>query len=78
MHETLKAFVHWRRLNLSWDQDLADDIDALLKENDRLREALELIEQDTRNCSVIGHPGIECTECRDTNKRAYKALAREE
>ena len=55
------------------EMDSADSAYDLIQ---RLRAALEQIEQDTRNSSVVGHPGITCMECEDTNKRARKALGR--
>lgn len=46
----------------------------LQDENARLRAALERIEQNTRNQSVIGHPGVECRECYETNLACGEAL----
>lgn len=50
------------------------DICFLLEEVKLLREALERIEIDTRNASVVGHPGITCMECGITNELASNAL----
>lgn len=55
------------RLNLAFD--------IMDKECSRLKQILENIEQDTRNTSVVGHPGIKCLQCELCNELAREALA---